>query len=57
VKSDDKISCMQKCRGFGVGKVILIVFMILISKPEADEQHAKTEARNLKPVRCGNKRV
>ena len=48
--SDDKISYMQVCKGFRVGRVILLVFIILLSKPESDKQHTKTEAHNLKPV-------
>lgn len=52
VKSDDKISCMQVCKGFRGGRIILLVFLILLSKPEPDEQHTKTEAHNLKPARC-----
>lgn len=50
--SDDKIICLQVCKGLRVGKVIILVFIILFSKPESDDLHAKTEAHSSKLVRC-----
>lgn len=51
MKSDDKISCKQVCKGFRVGRIILLVFLILLSKPEPDEQHTKTENKTSKVLK------
>lgn len=50
--SDDKVSCIQVCKGFRVRQVILLVFITLLSKLESDEQHTQTEAHKLRLARC-----